>query len=319
LQLERITIAAIALQPFKTGRLDSSPQKAGTGLAEQFPERPQPPTSGHPSTMPIMKHPLLLLILLFVFSGSLQASQPVIRLATTTSTYNSGLLGHLLPHFEQQHGLRVQVLSVGTGQALKLGQQGDVDLVVTHAPAAEAAFVETGYGIEPRSLMYNDYVLVGPKHDPLNLEQAEGILDALEKIHQRNHVFVSRGDDSGTHKKELELWSQAGLQPAFRNYRAVGQGMGRVLTMTSEMQGYTLTDRSTWLAMRARLDLALLYEGGVDLANPYQVILVNPQRHPAINQQGARLLRDWLVSAEGQALINRFTVDGEALFFADAN
>ncbi|WP_072327098.1 substrate-binding domain-containing protein [Marinospirillum alkaliphilum] len=266
-----------------------------------------------------MNRLLLLFILLFALSGSLQANPQVVRLATTTSTYNSGLLGHLLPHFEKQHGITVQVLSVGTGQALKLGQDGDVDLVITHAPVAEEAFVEAGHGIEPRSLMYNDYVLVGPKNDPLNLEQAEGILDALEKIHQRNRVFVSRGDDSGTHKKELELWELAGLQPGFRNYRAVGQGMGRVLTMTSEMKGYTLTDRGTWLAMRSRLDLALLYEGGIDLANPYQVILVNPQRHPGINHRGARLLRDWLLSETGQALINGFTVDDEPLFFADAN
>lgn len=311
--------------------LDRLRQKAGIHFALQdLKHLPRPtaqqqpfninPKTGSFLTMSLAINRLLLLfILLLTFSGSLQASQAVVRLATTTSTYNSGLLGHLLPQFEQQHGIRVQVLSVGTGQALKLGQDGDVDLVMTHAPAAEEAFVEAGHGIEPRSLMYNDYVLVGPKSDPLNLEQAEGILDALEKIHQRNHVFVSRGDDSGTHKKELELWSQAGLQPTFRNYRAVGQGMGRVLTMSSEMQGYTLTDRGTWLAMRARLDLALLYEGGIDLANPYQVILVNPQRHPAINQQGARLLRDWLISEEGQALINSFTVDGDPLFFADAN
>lgn len=267
--------------------------------------------------MKISRLPLLL-ILLITFCLPVNAAE-IVRLATTTSTYNSGLLDYLLPHFEKKQGIKVQVLSVGTGQALKLGQEGDVDLVMTHAPAAEEAFVEAGYGIEPRSLMYNDFVLVGPKNDPLKLVQSEGLMDAMDRIRQGNRIFVSRGDDSGTHKKELELWELNGHQPNFRQYRAVGQGMGRVLQMTSEMQGYTLTDRGTWLAMRSKLDLQLLVEGSVDLANPYQVILVNPKRHPGINQKGARQLRDWLRSKEGQTLIGNFQINGEPLFFPDAH
>lgn len=242
-----------------------------------------------------------------------------IRLATTTSTYNSGLLDALLPEFERATGIQVQVLSVGTGQALRLGRDGDVDLVMTHAPAAEEAFVEAGHGIDPRRLMYNDFVLVGPANDPVGLRESEGVVEAFERMARGNTPFISRGDDSGTHKKELEIWALTQYDPSFAHYHAVGQGMGRVLLMASEMQGYTLTDRGTWLAMRQRLDLELLAEGSIDLANPYQVILVNPQRHPHVQLAAATQFRDWLVSAEGQALIGRFTVDGEPLFFPDAD
>lgn len=167
--------------------------------------------------------------------------------------------------------------------------------------------------------MYNDFVLIGPDPDPLNLYGAEGILDALEIIAEHQQPFVSRGDDSGTHKKELELWQRLGVTPSFPGYRAAGQGMGRVLIMTNELQGYTLSDRGTWLAMQRQLDLQLVYEGGIDLANPYQIILVSPERHPHVNLRGARALIDWLTSSKGQALINGFTVDGEQLFFGDAD
>ncbi|SFC50941.1 tungstate transport system substrate-binding protein [Marinospirillum celere] len=263
-----------------------------------------------------IKSLLLALGLAFV-SNSILAADPV-RVATTTSTYNSGLLDYLLPEFEKETGLRVQVLSVGTGQALRLGQDGDVDLVITHAPEAEEAFVELGHGVDPRGLMYNDYILVGPRPDRLNLYEAEGILDALEKIHRRNAPFISRGDDSGTYNKEKELWERSGLKPNFSRYQAVGQGMGRVLIMSNELQAYTLADRGTWLAMQSRLKMQIVYEGGIDLANPYQVILVNPARHTSLNHQEAKKLRDWLVSPRGQSLINNFTIEGEQLFFGDA-
>lgn len=259
----------------------------------------------------------------FLFLGLLVTSFPLfaqdlVRLATTTSTYNSGLLDYLLPHFEKQQGSQVQVLSVGTGQALRLGKDGDVDLVLTHAPDAEAAFVAAGWGIEPRGLMYNDLILVGPQPDRLNLYEAEGVLDALNQIRKNNRTFVSRGDDSGTHQKEMELWNRTSELPKFSRYQAVGQGMGRTLIMTSELQGYTLVDRGTWLAMQDKLELQIVYEGGIDLANPYQVILVNPERHSGINRTTARALRDWLVSPEAQQLIDRFTVGGEQLFYGDA-
>lgn len=245
-------------------------------------------------------------------------AQDIVRLATTTSTYSSGLLDYLLPHFEKKHGTQVQVLSVGTGQALRLGQDGDVDLVLTHAPNAESAFVEAGHGIKPKSLMYNDFVLLGPLQDPLNLYEARGVLDAFDQIRASNQAFISRGDDSGTHKKEMELWNRSGGLPEFSRYQAVGQGMGRTLIMTSELQGYTLADRGTWLAMQDKLELEIVYEGGIDLANPYQVILVNPERHPDINHTGAQNLQDWLVSPKAQQLIDSFTVNGEQLFYSDA-
>lgn len=244
-------------------------------------------------------------------------AREMLRLATTTSTYNSGLLDYLLPHFEAEHDTTIHVISVGTGKALRLGQDGDVDLVMTHAPEAEARFVADGHGIDPRSLMYNDFVIVGPQADPAGISEQDSVVEVFRAIAAEQAIFVSRGDDSGTHIKELELWQQAAVELPFAGYRAVGQGMGQVLSIADEMEGYTLADRGTWLAMRARLDAALLFQGDEVLFNPYQVILVSPARHPDANHDLARKLSDWLVSEEGQALINSFKVDGEQLFFAN--
>lgn len=252
-----------------------------------------------------------------LLSLSAQAQLPL-RLATTTSTYNSGLLNYLLQPFEQAHGIRVHVISVGTGAALRLGQDGDVDLVMTHAPLAEAAFVAAGHGVEPRALMYNDFVLVGPVDDPAGVAQLDSIADAFSRIAEQNRVFISRGDGSGTHIKELELWAGIDAVVGFSNYHAVGQGMRRALFIADELEGYTLTDRGTWLAMKANLDLRLLLEGDEVLFNPYQVILVNPERHPHVNATLARELALWLVSAQGQARIESFQVGGESLFFGSA-
>ena len=241
-----------------------------------------------------------------------------LRLATTTSTYNSGLLDYLLPYYQEKTGIEIQVISVGTGAALRLGQDGDVDLVMTHAPEAEAAFVEAGYGVMPRALMYNDFVIVGPEADPASLKTAENIFNAFSQIVGTQSIFVSRGDESGTHIKELELWGKVGQTLPFQGYRSVGQGMGRVLSLADEMEGYTLTDRGTWLAMKNRLDSVLLLEGDKLLFNPYQVILVNPERHSHVLYDQAKLFADWLVSQEGQDLIDGFQVKGEQLFFASA-
>lgn len=246
-------------------------------------------------------------------------AEKMLRLATTTSTYNSGLLDYVLPHFEAETAISVQVISVGTGAALRLGQDGDVDLVMTHAPAAEGVFVAAGHGIDPRGLMYNDFVLVGPVADPADLRSAEGVLDAFSRIVASGSVFVSRGDDSGTHIKELAFWESAGQALPFKNYRSVGQGMGRVLSLADEMEGYALTDRGTWLAMKNRLSLALVYQGDTRLFNPYQVILVNPERHPHVEVELARAFADWLVSEQGQGLIDSFQIEGEQLFFASAD
>ncbi|AZL84698.1 MULTISPECIES: substrate-binding domain-containing protein [Aliivibrio] len=242
----------------------------------------------------------------------------VIRLATTTSTYHSGLLDYILPVFKKDSGYEVQVLAAGTGKALKMGENGDVDLVMTHAPKAEADFVEKGYGIEPKSLMYNDFVLVGPKNDPAHIYGMKDVTAAFAKMAEADATFVSRGDDSGTNKKEIILWNQANIEPNFGGYKAVGQGMGPTLNMTSELQAYTLTDRGTWLAYQNKLDLEIMVEGDKRLFNPYQVILINPERYNNLNTKGARAFSDWLVSDKGQALINSFELSGQKLFTADA-
>jgi len=240
-----------------------------------------------------------------------------IRLATTTSTYHSGLLDFLLPEFKKDTGYNVDVLAAGTGKSLRMGQNGDVDLVMTHAPRAEAKFVDAGYGVQPRQLMYNDFVLVGPKADPANVD-ANNIVKALNDIAASNATFISRGDDSGTNKKELGLWSQAKMQPNFAGYKAVGQGMGPTLNMASELQAYTLTDRGTWLAYQSKLDLKIAAQGDQRLFNPYQVILVNPSRYPEINYQGAKAFSDWLVNPKAQTMINSYKRNGEQLFVANA-
>ncbi|WP_211252179.1 substrate-binding domain-containing protein [Marinobacterium jannaschii] len=247
------------------------------------------------------------------------AGETVVRLATTTSTYNSGLLDVLLPVFEQKHQTRIHVIAVGTGKALRMGRAGDVDLVMTHAPGAEKKFVDEGFGINARSLMYNDFVLVGPAQDPAGLKSANSVADAMARIASGNAVFVSRGDDSGTHKKETGLWHKASVTPTFSSYREVGQGMGKVLQIADELNGYTLTDRGTWLAYEDRLQLKLVFEGDKALFNPYQVILVNPELHKGLNTLGAENLQRWLISEEGQKLIGDFRIKGKALFHASAS
>ena len=249
---------------------------------------------------------------------SVAQAADTVRLATTTSTYNSGLLDYLLPKFEADHPYQIQVIPVGTGKALRLGRDGDVDLVLTHAPAAEKAFVDAGYGVEPHGVMYNDFVIVGPPDDPAGIAGGDDATQAFATLAEDEALFVSRGDDSGTDKKEKILWEQAGVTPDFDGFRAAGQGMGEVLKMASELQGYTLTDRGTWLAMQDKLDLEIMVEGDTQLFNPYQVILVNPERYDGLNTQGARVLAEWLVSDEGQSLIDDFRLNGKVLFHASA-
>ncbi|MDO0946421.1 substrate-binding domain-containing protein [Chromohalobacter israelensis] len=249
---------------------------------------------------------------------SVAQAADTVRLATTTSTYNSGLLDYLLPKFEADYPYQIQVIPVGTGKALRLGRDGDVDLVLTHAPAAEKAFVDAGYGVEPHGVMYNDFVIVGPSDDPAGIAGGDDATQAFATLAEDEALFVSRGDDSGTDKKEKILWEQAGVTPDFDGFRAAGQGMGEVLKMASELQGYTLTDRGTWLAMQDKLDLEIMVEGDTQLFNPYQVILVNPERYDGLNTQGARALAEWLVSDEGQSLIDDFRLNGKVLFHASA-
>jgi len=243
---------------------------------------------------------------------------PDLRLATTTSTENSGLLNAILPLFESKYDTRVRVISVGSGKAMKLGENGDVDVVLVHSRADEEKFVAAGFGVNRRDVMYNDFVVVGPKADPAGIRGSD-VLTAFRKIAEAGSRFVSRGDDSGTHKMEQSYWKAAGVEPAaIPGYASSGLGMGEVLMMAAELQGYTLTDRATYAAFRAKTGLDILVSGDPKLFNPYGVIAVNPARHPGMNHAGAMKFIEWLTSAEGQAAIAAFRVDGEQLFFPGA-
>lgn len=260
----------------------------------------------------------ILLLSLFAATPLWAADPPTLRLATTTSTENSGLLGHLLPGFEQASGYRVHVIAVGTGKALRMARDGDVDVVLVHAPAAEMKFMQTGAGTLRRPVMHNDFVIVGPPDDPAGIRGLMDAAGALRKIARKKVVFVSRGDDSGTHKKEKALWKSAGIVPAGRWYREAGQGMGKVLQMASEMDAYTLTDRGTWLAYQARTGLGVLVQGDRRLLNPYHIIAVNPQRYPDIEFKGARALIDWITAEQAQMRIAAFRQHDQQLFHPDA-
>ena len=261
-----------------------------------------------------------LLVILFCVGAAFSASQAEerIKLATTTSTDNTGLLDALLPPFEEMLNVRVDVIAVGTGKALKLGENGDVDVVLVHARAAEEKFLADGFGVNRRDVMYNDFVLVGPAEDPAGIRGAEDIADALRTLAEAQVPFLSRGDDSGTHKKERALWKDAGLTPDGRWYMESGQGMGPTLLMADEKRGCTLVDRGTLIAYRERVDLVILSEGDPRLFNPYGILAVDPARHDHVNYVYAMALIGWVTSAEGQGLIREFTVGGEQLFHPNA-
>lgn len=260
----------------------------------------------------------LILCGVLAVTGPAQGAEQVLRLATTTSTDNSGLLKHLLPAFEKNSGYKVHVIAVGTGKALRMGQDGDVDVVMVHARPDEDKFVAAGYGVNRRDLMYNDFVIVGPKRDPAGIAGSKDAAVALARIAAKEAVFVSRGDESGTYKKEQALWQATDIRPRGKWYRSIGQGMEQALQIASEMQGYTLADRGTWLALRKKLDLDILVQGDTRLFNPYGVMAVNPARYPDVNYLGAMAFIAWLTSSEGQNQIAAFKADGESLFFPDA-
>jgi len=240
--------------------------------------------------------------------------QERIRLATTTSTDNSGLLVQLLPPFEQRFGVKVDVIAVGTGKALKLGENGDVDVVLVHAREAEDRFVADGFGVNRRDVMYNDFVLVGPETDPAGIGGMPDAVAALTAISERGAPFVSRGDDSGTHKKEKTLWKEAGIAPSGDRYLESGQGMGPTLLMADEKRGYALTDRGTFSAYKGKIALVVLSEGDPRLFNPYGIIAVNPARHPHVRYVLAMALIGWVTSPEGQKIIAAFKVGDKTLF-----
>lgn len=241
-------------------------------------------------------------------------------LATTTSTQDSGLLAWLLPEFEQKHGIRVKVIAVGTGEALALGARGDADVLLVHARAAEDEFMAKGLGQVRRDVMHNDFLLVGPASDPAGARGAR-VSDALRRIAEKAAPFASRGDRSGTHKKEQELWHAAAVDPAGKPwYLSTGQGMGETARVASEKEAYTLIDRGTWLAARGKLQLQPVSEGDPSLFNPYGVIVVNAERFPRVHREEAMTLASWLVSAPVQQRIGEFGKDrfGQALFVPDA-
>jgi tungstate transport system substrate-binding protein len=250
-----------------------------------------------------------------------QAQDKSIVVASTTSTEQSGLFGHLLPAFTKKTGIAVKVVALGTGQALDVGRRGDADVVFVHDRVAEDKFVAEGYGVDRRDVMYNDFVLIGPKADPAKVAGGKDVAAALKAIAAAKAPFVSRGDKSGTHAAELRYFKDAGVDPNEGKgtwYRETGSGMGPALNTASAMNAYILADRGTWLAFKNRGELGLAVEGDRKMFNPYGVILVNPAKHAHVKQAEGRAFMDWLVSAEGQAAIASYKVGGEQLFFPDA-
>jgi tungstate transport system substrate-binding protein len=252
---------------------------------------------------------------------SAQAQERFITVASTTSTEQSGLFGHLLPRFEQKTGIKVHVVAVGTGQALDLARRGDADVVFVHARSAEEKFLAEGHGVKRYPVMYNDFVLVGPKSDPAKIGGGKDILEALKKLEAARAPFVSRGDNSGTHLAELDLWKAAGIDIDTAKgpwYRDTGQGMGPALNTATSMNAYILTDRGTWLSFKNRGDLTILVEGDKRLFNQYGVMLVNPDKHPSVKKELGQMFVDWVISPEGQQTIADYKINGEQLFFPNA-
>lgn len=265
---------------------------------------------------------LCLLLSLVTGATSAASDSPFIVVQSTTSTQNSGLLDNILPRFKADTGIEVRVVAVGTGQAIKNAINGDGDILLVHSRQAEEAFVADGWGVKRYNVMYNDFVLVGPADDPANLQSSINITDALTTIARTKSVFVSRADDSGTHKAELRLWEIAGIDAQADSgtwYRETGSGMGATLNVGLAMGAYVLTDRATWIAFGNRGSHKIVVQGDKRLFNQYGIILVNPQRHPAVKSEQGQAFIDWITSDQGQQAINSYKIDGQQLFFANAN
>src|SRR5262245_50202273 len=261
---------------------------------------------------------LLALVLSLAASAGAADEKPFLTLASTTSTNDSGLFGSILPKFEADTGVAVRVVAVGTGQALELGRRGDADALLVHDRASEDRFLAEGHALFRRDVMYNDFVIVGPEGDPAGIRGEASASAALARIATKQAAFVSRGDDSGTHKAELRLWQAAAVDPRAASgawYREVGAGMGATLNVASELPAYTLADRATWLAFKNRRDLVVLVEGDGRLRNPYGVLVVNPALHPHVKVELATRFADGLTGPAGRAAIEAFTLDGQPLFF----
>jgi tungstate transport system substrate-binding protein len=256
------------------------------------------------------------------FGGSAFAQEKSIVVASTTSTQDSGLFGHILPMFKGKTGIDVKVVAQGTGQALDTARRGDADVVFVHAKAAEEKFLAEGFGVKRYPVMYNDFVLIGPKADPAGIKGSKDIVAALGAIKAKGADFISRGDKSGTHQAELNLWKVAGLDIAKDKgpwYKEIGQGMGAALNTASASNAYVLADRATWLSFKNRGDLGIAVEGDKRLFNQYGVMLVNPEKHPSVKKDFGQQFIDWLVSSEGQKAIAEYKINGEQLFYPNAN
>jgi tungstate transport system substrate-binding protein len=250
-----------------------------------------------------------------------QGQEKFIIVASTTSTEQSGLFGFILPIFQKSTGIAVRVVALGTGQALDMARRGDADVVFVHDPAAERKFVSEDYGIGHRDVMYNDFVLIGPKADPAKVAGGKDITAALQKVQAAQAPFVSRGDKSGTHAAELRLWKDAGIDITKQKgpwYRETGSGMGPALNTASSMNAYILADRGTWLSFKNRGDLGIVVEGDKRLFNQYGVMLVNPAKHPHVKKKLGQTFVDWVVSPDGQRAIAQYTIGGQQLFFPNA-
>lgn len=250
--------------------------------------------------------------------GQAQGEPAELILVTTTSTYDSGLLDYLLPYFEEANNYDVSVISLGTGAALEQGKNGDADVALVHAKPTELEMVAEGHFVDRIDVMYNDFVIVGPAEDPAGISGSADIIEAMTAIADSEESFISRGDDSGTHKKELSLWDVAGLTPKGDWYVVAGLGMGDTLTMANEELAYTMTDRATYLSMANDLDLEILFQGDENLFNQYGIMAINPENWPDVNYEGAKLLIDFFGSEEGQQLISEFKPYGDTLFFPNA-
>ncbi|MEH2551923.1 tungstate transport system substrate-binding protein [Bradyrhizobium sp. AZCC 2262] len=257
-----------------------------------------------------------------VFAGYAVAQEKSIVVASTTSTQDSGLFGHILPMFKAKTGIDVKVVAQGTGQALDTARRGDADVVFVHAKPAEEKFLAEGFGVKRYPVMYNDFILIGPKGDPAGIKGSKDIVAALGAIKAKGADFISRGDKSGTHQAELNLWKVAGIDIAKDKgpwYKEIGQGMGAALNTASASNAYVLADRGTWLSFKNRGDLVIAVEGDKRLFNQYGVMLVNPEKHPSVKKDLGKQLIDWLVSAEGQKAIADYKINGEQLFYPNAS
>ena len=263
----------------------------------------------------------LAMLAALVTAPVVQAENPFIILQSTTSTENSGLFGYLLPIFTAKTGIDVRVVAVGTGQAIKNAQNGDGDVLLVHSRQDEEKFVAEGYGVKRFDVMYNDFIIVGPTADPAKIDGGKDAVAALKMIGDAKAPFVSRGDDSGTHKAEMKLWKAAAVDAKAASgtwYREAGQGMGATLNMASSLGAYVLSDRATWASFKNRSNLKIVVEGDPPLHNPYGVILVNPAKHPNVKSKEGQAFVDWIVSSEGQAAIASFKINGEQQFWPNA-